>query len=90
MILGVNALTATFLTMFELNATDKSLLSWVHQVGVPVESLSLQFNQGNLIVQCQSIEDATRLWEQRSLLHLPGKELCFRVNGTFYVGATLR
>ncbi len=75
--------------MFELTPADRSLLSWIHQVGVRASNLSVKFLHGNLIVQCQSVEDAAQLWEKRSILEMPGKELCFQVNGNFYVGATL-
>ncbi|MGI0489387.1 hypothetical protein ACN4EK_28565 [Pantanalinema rosaneae CENA516] len=76
--------------MLELTAADYSLLSWVYQSGVSPHSLSLRFQHDSLIVQCQTIEEAMKLWEQRSLLQMPGKELCFRVNGTFYIGATIQ
>ncbi|HEY9623125.1 MAG TPA: hypothetical protein V6C78_22405 [Crinalium sp.] len=75
--------------MFELDASDYSLLSWVYQSGVSVHSLSIRFHQGSLIVNCQTLEEAVKLWETRSRLHMPGRELCFQVNGTFYVGATI-
>jgi hypothetical protein len=75
--------------MVELNAADYSLLAWVHQAGVPADSLSIRFQQDNLIVNCETIEEAMKLWEMRSLLQMPGTELCFRVNGTLYVGATM-
>jgi hypothetical protein len=76
--------------MFELTPADYSLLAWVHQSGVSAHNLSLRFHQGNLIVHCATLEDAVALWELRSCLQMPGKEVCFQVNGTFYVGATMR
>lgn len=75
--------------MFELNAADYSLLAWVYHANIPAHSLSLRFHAGSLMVHCQTIEAAMKLWETRSNLQMPGRELCFKVNGTFYVGATL-
>lgn len=75
--------------MLELNATDYSLLSWVQQAGISAHSLSIRFIQGSLMVNCKTFEEAVSLWEKRSVLHLPGMELCFRVNGTVFVGAAL-
>lgn len=75
--------------MFELNATDYSLLAWVQQSAISGHDLSIRFLQGSLIVQCQTLEQAVKLWEQRSILQLSGQELCFRVDGTVYVGASL-
>lgn len=75
--------------MFELNTADYSLLSWVYQAGISAHSLSIRFHPGSLVVNCKTVEQAMQLWEQRSRLQMPGKELCFRVNGTFYVGATM-
>lgn len=76
--------------MTELNTADYSLLSWVYQTGISAHSLSIRFHQGSLMVQCQTLEQAMMLWETRSKLQMPGTELCFHVNDTFYVGATLK
>jgi hypothetical protein len=75
--------------MLELNAADYSLLAWVQQAGVSAHALSIRFHSGSLIVNCQTLEEAVQLWEGRSCLQMPDRELCFRVNGTLYVGATL-
>lgn len=75
--------------MFELNATDYSLLAWVQQSAISVHNLSIRFLPGSLIVQCQTLEQAVKLWEQRSILQLSGQELCFQVDGTVYVEASL-
>jgi hypothetical protein len=75
--------------MFELNATDYSLLTWVQQAAISAHSLSIRFHQSCLVVRCQTLEQAMKLWETRAILHMPGQELCFRVNNTFYVGAAL-
>lgn len=75
--------------MFELNATDYSLLVWVEQSAISAHDLSIRFLQGSLIVQCQTLEQAVKLWEKRSLLHLSDRELCFRVEDVVYVGAVL-
>lgn len=75
--------------MLEITAADYSLLSWVQQADVPAHSLSIRFNQRSLVVHCQTLEEAGQLWDKRSILQMPGMELCFRVNGTFYVGAAL-
>lgn len=75
--------------MSELTSADTSLLSWVHQSGVSAHTLSVRFHPGSLVVQCQSLDDAAMLWETRSRLQMPGRELCFRVNGVFYVGAMM-
>lgn len=75
--------------MLELTAADYSLLSWIQQAEVSAHSLSIRFHQNTLVVQCQTIEAAVKLWEARSTLQMPGTELCFRVNGTFYVGAKI-
>ncbi|MBL1177375.1 hypothetical protein [Pantanalinema sp. GBBB05] len=75
--------------MLELNAADYSLLSWVQQAGVSAHSLSVRFQHDSLIVHCQTLEVAMRLWELRSCLQMPGKDLCFQVNGVFYIGATI-
>ncbi|MBD2183564.1 hypothetical protein H6S82_30585 [Planktothrix sp. FACHB-1355] len=76
--------------MFDLTAADYSLLSWIQQSGIPAHSLSLRFHPGCLMVQCQTIEDATKLWERRSILQLSGIELCFRVNGVFYLATAIK
>ena len=76
--------------MFDLTAADYSLLSWVQQSGVAAHALSLRFHPGCLMVQCQTLEDATKLWERRSILQLSGIELCFRVNGVFYMAAAIK
>jgi len=75
--------------MFELNATDLSLLSWVQQASVSAHDLSVRFCPGSLVVNCCTLEDAVKLWEVRSLLRISSMELCFQVNGTFYVGAVV-
>lgn len=75
--------------MTELNAADYSLLSWVQRAAIPAHALSIRFHQDTLIINCQTLEEAVKLWETRSILQLPGYELCFRVNDVFYVGATL-
>ncbi|HIK14070.1 MAG TPA: hypothetical protein IGS53_02025 [Leptolyngbyaceae cyanobacterium M33_DOE_097] len=75
--------------MSELNATDFSLLSWVQQAGVSAHAFSVRFCPGSLVVNCYTLEDAVKLWESRSLLQISGMELCFQVNGTFYVGAVV-
>lgn len=75
--------------MFELNAADYSLLSWIQQAGVPVHSLSVRFHPGCLMVHCQTLEQAMRLWEKRSNLQIGQKDLCFRVDDQVYVGATM-
>ena len=76
--------------MFDLTAADYSLLSWIQQSGVAAHSLSLRFHQGCLMVQCQTLEDATKLWELRSILQLESTELCFRVNGIFYLATAIK
>lgn len=75
--------------MLELTPADYSLLAWIQQAGVSAHSLLLRFQHDSLIVHCQTLEVAVKLWEQRSCLQMPGKELCFRVNGIFYIGATI-
>jgi len=75
--------------MVELTPADHSLLSWVSQTGISAHSLAFSFYHHNLIVHCQSVEDATKLWETRTILQMPGQELCFRVDDTFYISATL-
>jgi hypothetical protein len=76
--------------MFDLTAADYSLLSWIHQSGVAAHSLSICFHPGCLMVQCQTLEDATKLWELRSILQRTDIELCFRVNGVFYMATAIR
>jgi len=76
--------------MFDLTPADYSLLSWIQQSGVTAHSLSIRFHLGSLIVQCQTLEDATKLWELRSILQLSGIELCFRVNGVFYLATAIK
>lgn len=76
--------------MFDLTAADYSLLSWIQQSGIAAHSLSLRFHLGSLIVQCQTLEDATKLWELRSILQLGSIELCFQVNGVFYMATAIR
>lgn len=75
--------------MLELNATDYSLLTWVQQAAIPAHALSIRFHPGCLVVHCQTLEQAIRLWETRSTLQIAGLELCFHVNDTLYVGASL-
>lgn len=75
--------------MFNLTAADYSLLSWVQQSGIAADSLSICFHPGCLMVQCQTLLDATKLWELRSILQLSDIELCFRVNGVFYMATTI-
>ncbi|MBD2321509.1 hypothetical protein H6G23_07370 [Desertifilum sp. FACHB-866] len=76
--------------MFDLTAADYSLLSWILRSGVAADSLSICFHPGCLMVQCQTLEDATQLWELRSILQLGSIELCFQVNGVFYLATALR
>jgi hypothetical protein len=76
------------LATLELNAADYSLISWIQRAEIPIHSLSIQFHPHCLMVQCQTLEAAIKLWETRSSLHIPQKEVCFCVNGTFYIGAT--
>ncbi|MFB2937573.1 hypothetical protein ACE1B6_20180 [Aerosakkonemataceae cyanobacterium BLCC-F154] len=76
--------------MFDLTAADYSLLSWIQQSGVAAHSLSIGFRPGCLMVQCQTLEDATKLWELRSILQQTDIELCFRVNGVFYMATAIR
>ncbi len=75
--------------MVELNSADYSLLSWVQQSEIPAHALSIRFLQGSLIVQCETLEQAAKLWETQSILQMPERELCFRVNDTLYVGALM-
>jgi len=75
--------------MSELTSADYSLLAWLQQSGVSAQALSIHFQRGGLMVQCQTLEDATKLWETRSTLQMPGMEVCFRVNGVFYVAAAI-
>lgn len=76
--------------MVELTPADYSLLSWVQQSGVSAHAIALRFHHDTLIANCQAIEDAMKLWDKRDILQMPGKELCFRVNDTFYIGATMQ
>ncbi|HEY9658922.1 MAG TPA: hypothetical protein V6C65_10755 [Allocoleopsis sp.] len=75
--------------MLDLTPADYSLLSWVYQAGVSAQSLSIRFHHHTLVVQCQTTQEAVKLWERRSILQMPGTELCFRVKDTFYVGAAI-
>ena len=77
------------LPSFELTAADFSLLSWVYQSGISAHSLSIQFHQDSLVAHCQTLEEAMKLWEKRSILQMPGKELCFQVDGKVYVGSAM-